>query len=337
MSFEALWYRKKWRLLSLLLLPLSWLYGLGAKLHRNFSRPQKVAGLQIVSVGNIVVGGAGKTPLVIWLAQWAQATGKRVVVLSRGYGRTSKELVHFNARSIPSVTTVGDEPALIARRCPGVEVWVGADRLELAQVALKHGAQIAILDDGFQHHRLARDVDVVIAGDLGNARLLPAGPLREPVSALKRAHVIVQRGDDDLQARDLSAPRVNAQWEITGFTDEMGKAAQASQLSGLPVIAVSGIARPLEFERQLRALGADVKASLSFADHQNFSDADLRTIRALSTHHRARVITTEKDRERLGSRLEVLTTRYELRVTAGVSALSKVLGWPEDLVPHSKH
>ncbi len=337
MTWEGLWYHRRARWLSLLLLPVSWVYAWGARLNRARHRPQRVEGLTVISVGNIVAGGAGKTPFVIWLAQWARSAGKRVAVLSRGHGRRSTDILHLSGTSPVTSVEAGDEPALMHRRLPEVEVWVGSDRLELARLAKKHGADVAILDDGFQHHRLARDLDIVIVGDLGNQRALPAGPLREPLSVLQHAQVIIGRGGSAEGTPHTSHARHAAfQWELTAFVDEVGRTHPLHELQGVPLVALSGIARPAEFERQLTLAGAQVKAHAIFGDHHHFTDAELRTVRALAASHRARIITTEKDRERLGNRLDVLTTRYEVRPLSGLEHLAETLGWPVALVAGGK-
>ena len=185
-------------LASLVLVPVSWLYGLGARIHRTFmrltSRTRSRPDCAIVSVGAITVGGAGKTPLAARLAAGLRARGYRVVLASRGYKGRRREPVtvvsdgsHIHAYA----SEAGDESLVLAAHAPGVPVLVGRDRNVVGQHAVSHfGAEILVLDDGFQHHRLARDLDVVsldgVAG-LGNARVLPAGPLREPRSSLRFA------------------------------------------------------------------------------------------------------------------------------------------------------
>src|SRR6185436_15940539 len=134
-----------------------------------------------------------KTPVVIFLAELAARAGKKVAVLSRGYGRASRADVRFDAANLLPASEVGDEPRLIAQRCPEATVWVGRDRAALARQARDAGAEVLLLDDGMQHRRLARDVDIVVvdaAAGFGNGRLLPAGPLREPLSQLSRASFV---------------------------------------------------------------------------------------------------------------------------------------------------
>lgn len=290
MSWEALWYGpptpRTWALR-----PLSWLYGLGARAwHGLFDlglrRPVRIPGVEVVSVGNLVVGGAGKTPVVILLAQEALARGRRVAVLSRGYGRRAAGLASFDASALPPVEEVGDEPRLIARRCPGVTVWVGADRVEAARRAAAAGAEVLILDDGFQHRRLARDVDVLLDGGEGNGLLLPAGPLREPPSARSRATQVWRRD-------------IDVRFEVTGVRSPAGEVLPVSTLKGARVVLLLGVARPARVAESVRALGADVVEVLAHADHHRFTAAEGQQAVDAAAKAGALLVTTEKDAERL--------------------------------------
>src|SRR4051812_63632 len=160
---------------------------------RGALRSVRAGNARVISVGNLTVGGSGKTPAVIHLATLLSGAGRRVFVLSRGYGRRSRTPVIFRASDAPSWEDAGDEPLLIARRCPDVTLMVGADRAALALEAVRRGAEVILLDDGFQHRRLHRDLDLLVvdgAVGFGNGRLLPRGPLREPLSSLRRAGLI---------------------------------------------------------------------------------------------------------------------------------------------------
>ena len=180
---------------------LSLVYGAGARLHRElyargWRRPARLS-CRVVSVGNLVVGGSGKTPLAAWIAAELRRRGHRVVLASRGFGRRGREAVEVvsDGRHVLSTAErAGDEPLLLAAHAPGVPVLVGRDRAVVGLRAVSaFGCQVLVLDDGFQHHRLARDLDLVACdggSGLGNGRLLPRGPLREPLSALARAHGI---------------------------------------------------------------------------------------------------------------------------------------------------
>jgi len=312
LALERLWYGPrdfKERLLFVALAPFSLLYGLGAWCFHvlydlGLRKPVRIEGARVISVGNLVVGGAGKTPVTIWLARRALAAGLKVAVLSRGYGRTSRSLVHFDARSLPPVSEAGDEPRLIARSCPGVEVWVGADRVESARAAVNAGAQLLILDDGFQHRRLFRDVDLLVDGGSGNGWPLPAGPLREFPSAKGRATVI--------WGRDGVEGTVRAQHVTRRLRRPDGSEVDATTLMGRSVVVLTGIARPERLTRSLEVLGARVLSVHAFADHHEFTSEELAPIQAEATGQLALLITTEKDLERLSIPAHVLIQDIEL-------------------------
>lgn len=283
-------------LLTWLLVPLSIPYGVLVRLWNllfdlGLRRPFRVPGVKVISVGNLVVGGAGKTPVVICLANAASARGYKVAVLSRGYGRQSSQSHSFTAADLPPVTKVGDEPRLIARRCPAVTVWVGADRVALAKAAAALGAELLILDDGFQHRRLARDIDVLVDGGLGNGWMLPAGPLREPASSRRRAtHV---------WGRDGALGDVQARHRVSAVRGPQG---ESVSLRGKTVVLLLGVARPELVERSVVELGARVALVCAHRDHHLFSPQELEAARREADALGALLVTTEKDAERLPER-----------------------------------
>lgn len=280
-------------LLTWLLAPLALGYGLVIRAwHLMFElglrKAIRVEGAQVISVGNLVVGGAGKTPVVMHLANEAVRRGFRVAVLSRGYGRTASQPKSFTSTALPPVSEVGDEPRLIARRCPAVTVWVGADRVALARAAVAKGADLLILDDGFQHRRLARDFDVLVDGGLGNGWMLPAGPLREPASGRKRAtHV---------WGRDGAPGDVQARHSITGVRSPEG---ESVSLQGKAIVLLLGVARPDLVENSVAALGATIVGNHVHTDHHEFTPTELFAARSEAEAKSALLVTTEKDAERL--------------------------------------
>ncbi|MEW6433832.1 MAG: tetraacyldisaccharide 4'-kinase [Myxococcota bacterium] len=337
MSWESLWYGPRtWRALAAapLLAPASWLYGAGVALRNaTFSAglraPVRVEGATVVSVGNLVVGGAGKTPVTIFLARWAAACGRKVAVLSRGYGRRSASVLVFTADALPPLSEAGDEPRLIARRCPGVEVCVGPRRASLALDARERGRDFLLLDDGFQHRQLHRDVDLVVWSPPGNGHRLPWGPLREPLSALARAS-LVWTSDD---APELDKPIVRARSRLSSLIDRHGVHQPIASLRGRPVVLLLGIARPERVVRSVEAAGARVVAVHAHADHREFSPADVDAARAAASASGALLVTTEKDLERLPADVEAVAPRLELEVLDGLDALAHALGLDEALVP----
>lgn len=288
----ASWYGPR-SALTWLLAPLSLSYGgvvraWHALFDLGLRKPVRIPGVTVVSVGNLVVGGAGKTPVVIHLATEAQRRGFTVAVLSRGYGRGASSARSFTSANLPPVAEVGDEPRLIARRCPGVTVWVGADRVALAREAAAAGANLLLLDDGYQHRRLARDVDLLVDVGEGNGWVLPAGPLREPPSGRRRAtHV---------WGRDGRPGDVEARHVVTHL--RMTDGARAA-LAGQRLVLLLGVARPDLVEQSVRARGAEVVAVHAYPDHHPFSAGELEGARQAASAAGALLATTEKDAERL--------------------------------------
>jgi len=329
-ALERLWYGQApaWQrvLASVVLGPPALLFG-GAGAVRNalfdagLLRSHHVEGLQIVSVGNLTVGGSGKTPLVIFLARWALAAGQQVAVLSRGYGRVSREPLDFDVASLPDEARASDEPRLIARRAPGARVFLDADRVAAARRARAAGCTVAILDDGFQHRRLARDVDVAIEVPTASPWVMPLGPGRELVSGRRRASVVWNgQGAADPQGRLI----------VTGVRDPSGAPVE---LRGARVVALTGIARPQRFLQTLEALGATVVRHERFADHHRFSEKERASARQHAARLGATLVTTEKDRERLPDGFEIAVVETAIGVTRGLDALARAVGWPSACAP----
>jgi tetraacyldisaccharide 4'-kinase len=271
----------------------------------------------VVSVGNLTVGGTGKTPAVELAVQTLADLGHRPAVVSRGYRRRSSglQIVADTASIRLEPEDAGDEPFLLARRLPGIPVVVGANRHEAAMLAVRRfGVTAIVLDDGFQHRTLAKDLEVVmvrVPRAWGNGRLLPRGPLREPLSALGRADIVVVTGltgegdlDDvraDVARHAPGVPVVVARyvpveaWESRGI-----RSRPLADLSGMRLVAFAGIAAPAAFAHTLEQLGVDVAAWLPFADHHWYSNEDLRALDERAAAAGAQgLVTTEKDWVRL--------------------------------------
>ena len=263
-----------------------------AAYERGWAKPQKLQ-WPVVSIGNLSVGGAGKTPLVIRLAQLLAAQNIAADVLSRGYGKRDTSLVE-RVNPEGDAARYGDEPLLIARAAQ-VPVYVGASRYQAGLLAERQAQAtgIHLLDDGFQHRKLARDLDIVVlhASDLGEM-LLPAGRLREPLSALRRASAIVLRAEDrslepDLRKRGVQAPVWIQHRRL--IAENVTSA-----------VAFCGIARPQEFFSALRSQGIDLVAAIALHDHQHYTSAELDRLAAALRQHGAQCfLTTEKDAARL--------------------------------------
>ncbi len=274
------------------------------------------APLPVISVGNLAVGGTGKTPLVACLAEWILDQGLAAGVLTRGYGRQDRRPFILPARSpLPPVSRIGDEPWLLSRRLPGLALGIDANRRRAARTlapALRGG--VLLLDDGFQHRRLRRDLDLVVlaAGEpLVGAPLLPAGRLREPASSLARADravVVAAPGQapalgptvDEVRAVVPALAVTTGEASVLGVRAFGGAETVLAPLSTVagPAAAVAGIARPARLRHALEAAGVEVSASCAFPDHHRYRRRDWDTIAAVARRARI-VITTEKDEPRL--------------------------------------
>lgn len=280
-SLVGHWYRSHLTPLTAALTPLAWMFGIVVSARRALYRAGLLRSdgvpVPVVVVGNITAGGAGKTPVVIALAQALAARGFHPGVVSRGYGRTSPEATVVDASS--PVREVGDEPLLMAQR--GLRVAVGARRTEAAR-ALLHahkGCDVIIADDGLQHYALARDVEIAVidgARGLGNRRLLPAGPLRETPARLSSVDaIVVNEPVEGVQTRfhaSTFAVHVVAR-EFINVADA-SRTAALNAFAGQRVHAIAGIAHPARFFATLRALGAE-PVTHAFPDHRTFTRDDL--------------------------------------------------------------
>ncbi|HQI48082.1 MAG TPA: tetraacyldisaccharide 4'-kinase, partial [bacterium] len=271
-----------------LLWPLSRLYGraVNRRNRRYDSGAAPIWRLEcpVISVGNIVTGGTGKTPTVIFLARWLQKRGKRICILSRGYRRRSRGrvLVSDGERIQVTAAEAGDEPLLLAQQLPGVAVVVEADRVAAGRWALGMlGPDIILLDDGFQHRRLHRDLDIVTfkgLQDFGNGWLLPAGPLREDLAGLNRADLLWFNGPAAaLRTGPLEAwqekPQVEAGLAITGCNNMENRALEKTE--GVRAILFCGLADPEGFLQTARMTGLQIVRFFRYPDHHAYRYRDI--------------------------------------------------------------
>jgi tetraacyldisaccharide 4'-kinase len=292
---------------------LSALYAAIARRRREFyaARPDLRRRLRrpVISVGNLAVGGRGKTPTVACLARELVAMGERPAILSRGYGRRLAEdgvVVVRDANGMRAdLDRSGDEPLMLARQLPGVAVLASSDRYLAGRLAEHHfGATVHVLDDGFQHLQLDRDIDlVIVAGeDLeAGARTLPGGRLREPPDTLLAADAILAA---DERVFALGPRPRHAPFEMFRMRRTMGavqpSAPEGGEEPAVASLAMAGIARPQEFFEGLRAAGQNIVRTRSFRDHHRYSRRDLdRVFREARAAGAVRVLTTEKDYVRL--------------------------------------
>ena len=269
----------------------------------------------VISIGNLTVGGTGKTPLVIEVTDWLVGGGKRVAVLSRGYRRASREpllVVSDGSRIVATAEEAGDEPFLIAQRCPRAIVAVGADRYQLARrVLARYSVDCIVLDDAFQHLGVHRDVNLLLldATDAaGLERLLPAGRLREPITAAKRATgVIVTRAEQPAQVSDVLnrlrsvVDPLPMTAQVVFRTEELvsvmnGAPRSREWCKGKSAFLVSGIGHAMSFRSTAAELGVIVSDEVVYPDHHAYSRGDIRMLRERAVRGKAdMVLTTEKD------------------------------------------
>lgn len=263
----------------------------GAVARRRIARsPAYAPQIPVICVGNLVVGGAGKTPTVLALCERLSARGLSPHVISRGYGgRAAGGHLVDPDRDSPSM--VGDEPLLLAAHAP---TWVGRDRVASAKAAEDAGADILIMDDGFQNPSLAKDLSLVVvdaATGYGNGRLLPAGPLREPLDqGFARADAAVIVGDP--------APSAPQPWTPSGLPRLQARIAPRPTglpLAGAPVVAFAGIGRPQKFFETLKGMGARVLDAIALPDHHRYDDKLLKRLELRAASLGAMLVTTEKD------------------------------------------
>jgi tetraacyldisaccharide 4'-kinase len=279
--------------------PLSALYGAAVHVRnqlydRGMIRVQRLEG-SVVSIGNLAVGGSGKTPFLILLGEMLKQRGIAFDVLSRGYRRQTQGVAIVDPKGSPR--DFGDEPLLIARKL-GVNVVVGEDRRQAGELAeATFGPQLHLLDDGFQHRKLARDFDIVlVTSSDAQDSLLPAGRLREPMVSLSRADAVVLTNDTPADGLRLHNQLV---WRVR--RDITPRETQD------PCFAFCGIARPETFFTQLQASRVVLGGTRSFRDHHRYTDADIRDLQRLRQQAGASIfVTTEKDAVNLGAHLQDL-------------------------------
>lgn len=284
--------------------------------------------LPVISIGNISLGGSGKTPLAVEVLAWLVRRGRRPALVSRGYrGKWEKKggVLADGKRILAGWEEVGDEPYLVAKSVPGVGVFVGKDRLTSCRRAAELGFDIAVLDDGFQHRRLARDLDIILFSTGEKIAL------REPASSLKRADVVLVEKERAARERAKNSLRRLSRHQFIysvvsrGFFDlSGGKPMPTTEIVRMKVVAFCGLARPQRFREQLVRSGLQPVSFLSFPDHHPYPPRSIAKIaRAVRDSASQAAVTTEKDAVKLAGRtaplgsLPVYVLRIGLEVESG--------------------
>jgi len=359
------------RTLRVALLPASLLTGMAVWLRNGLYDKGLLAAdrlpVPVISVGALTAGGAGKTPVVRYLARRLRDAGFQPAVLSRGYGRNSRAIQAVTpgvtGREVNNVwQEAGDEPAFLASVLPDVPVVVGPSRTAVGRLAIdQHGADVLLLDDGFQHRSTARTMDIVVHDATSRlnpeckpGRLLPAGPYREPASSLRRAHALLLTRTDQACSSEIDSARINrafphlalieAVYEPAGLRRldagqddglDDGTQLPPDWLAGREVLVLCGIANPASFVQTVTDAGGRVTHVLAYRDHHPFTPSDLD--RALSLAEEAGVewiITTEKDVVRIPDhavRKHLVALDIALRLTSGEDALEEILSTLDEM------
>ena len=307
----------------------NWLYD--HKIFREVKLP-----CPVISVGNITVGGTGKTPCVIWLSRMLSEQGFKPAVLSRGYGSKNSQPVNIVSDGnniLASIAIAGDEPYLIARSLQGIPVITGPKRILTGKTAIDNfGANILICDDAFQHRQIFRDINIVLLDSqqpLGNGYMLPRGSLREPLAALRRADAFILTRTNETAKINIITGKIAEVRNIPVFGSshrpvdiikgDCSVQLPLAELKGKKVCAFAGIAQPDSFRKAIKATGAQIISFDIFPDHHCYRPKELKNIRNNFLKANADLlITTEKDGMRLREFTEFLNDIYLLRIELAI-------------------
>ena len=285
------WYQPP-GLAARLLAPIGSLYGAATARRLARGTPERLA-VPVIGVGNLVAGGAGKTPLVQALVQLCKARGRRPAVISRGHGGYDKGPTRVD-QTVMLAEQVGDEPLMLAEECP---VYVARDRRAAARLAIAEGADVLLLDDGHQDPALARDLSLIAidgAAGFGNGLMIPAGPLREPVAVgLARADAVVLYTDDGVPAEPLPGGKAVIEARLVMDIEML------PMIRDRELYAFAGIGRPSKFFSMLERNGAKLVAQESFPDHHDYKPEEIDRLVTSAHAAGASLVTTEKDWTRL--------------------------------------
>jgi tetraacyldisaccharide 4'-kinase len=300
MKVPDFWYDQEASLLSNFLGPVGWIYGFISTIRQDRAKPWQ-ATIPIICIGNLVAGGQGKTPTALSIGNALKAHGKSIHFISRGYGGSIRKLVLVDPYT-HSAKEVGDEPLLLAQIAP---TWISANRKIGIEAACKAGAEIIVMDDGFQNPSVIKNLGIiVIDGEtgFGNGRLIPAGPLRENIPAgLSRAQAVIIIGKDpfDLKNTISNLAKKILQKPIKVFAASLLPNDVAAKLKNTKVFAFAGIGRPEKFFTTLREIGVELVGTKAFTDHHPYSKKEINHLLQLAKRKKAILVTTTKDHVRL--------------------------------------
>ncbi len=316
------WYLKKDTYLSNSFYPLSLLFRFGTKI-RNFINQKEKTSLPIICVGNIVVGGAGKTPVALKIGKLLIKAGYNPHFISRGY--SGKITTSTLVQSWHSATSVGDESILLSEVAP---TWIGSNRINSAKLAEKNGSGCLILDDGFQNPSIQKDFSIIVINatqEFGNRRVMPAGPLRESIKrGLSRTHLVVVIGNASEKIKDTipkDIPIIEAKFEINK---------ENKIFKGQNITAFAGIAYPEKFFQSLQEQGGKIVKKISYPDHYIYSENDLLSLAEIANKTKSILVSTKKDYIRIPKSYRSLVNTLEGEIIFNnekdlVKMLSKVI------------
>jgi tetraacyldisaccharide 4'-kinase len=304
MRAPAFWQKKS--LFSDILVPFGLIFGACTEIRRRIGANYRAA-CPVICIGNLVAGGAGKTPIALAVAERLQAADRKVHFLSRGYGGRESGPLRVDPERHTALD-VGDEPLLLAARAP---TFVSADRSAGAAMAAK-GADVVVMDDGFQNGNVQKDISILVVDGVygfGNGRVMPAGPLRETLpGGLARADMIVVLGGNVSSIEGVSPPTVPI------LLAQLEPVENAAEFRGRRFIAFAGIGRPQKFFDTVGEIGCEVVDSISYPDHHVFQAVELAELRSQAKNQNAELLTTEKDFVRIGASRSTGITPLKVRV-----------------------
>jgi len=300
MQAPEFWYSQQGSLRSLLLAPAGWVYGLASAIRQDRADPWQ-APIPVICIGNLVAGGQGKTPAALSIGKALKAAGKEVHFLSRGYGGSLEGPLQVEPNH-HTASEVGDEPLLLAETAPA---WISVDRQAGIEAAYTRGAEIIVMDDGFQNPLVKKDLSIiVIDGEtgFGNGRLIPAGPLREGVTVgLARAQAVVIIGEDRFNLKDALSDIAKgfAHNPIETFAARLKPDANALTYKDKKVFAFAGIGRPKKFFNTVLEIECDLVGAKTFEDHHPYTEKEISSLLETAKKGGAILVTTAKDHVRL--------------------------------------